>query len=82
MSRPCGDFDPVDRDKRRQIVLDTYNAAIAGGDKNVWFADGKEMFDAEERHACSVDLIHPTDYGFMCMAKYVLPIMQEVLEKA
>lgn len=80
MSRPCGDFDPDDRDKRRQIVLDTYNSAIASGDSNVWFADGKEMFDINERHACSADLIHPTDFGFMCMARYILPILQKALE--
>ncbi len=35
--------------------------------------NGKEMFGKEERHACTIDLIHRTDLGFMRMAKYILP---------
>jgi len=79
MTRPCGDDDPEDRELRRQVVLDTYHAALAAGDKNVYFVDGKELLGDEDRHAYSIDLIHPTDLGFMRMAKGVLPILRQAL---
>ena len=79
MTRPCGDSDVEDMEKRRRIVLDTYGGALAAGDKNVYFVDGKEMLGTDERHACTIDLIHPTDLGFMRMAKYVLPTLKKAL---
>lgn len=80
MTRPCGDADIEDMEERRRVVLDTYESAVAAGDKNVYFVDGKEMLGKEERHACTIDLIHPTDLGFMRMAKYVLPTLKKALE--
>ena len=80
MTRPCGDLDAEDMERRRRIVLDTYENAVASGDKNVYFVDGKEMFGKEERHACTMDLIHPTDLGFMRMAEYILPTLKKALE--
>lgn len=79
MTRPCGDSDLEDMEKRRRIVLDTYESALAAGDKNVHFVDGKEMLGTDERHACTIDLIHPTDLGFMRMAKYILPVLKKAL---
>lgn len=80
MTRPCGDADIEDMEERRRVVLDTYEGAVAAGDKNVYFVDGKEMLGKEERHACTIDLTHPTDLGFMRMAKYVLPTLKKALE--
>lgn len=82
MTRPCGDMDVEDMEERRRIVLDTYEGALADGDKNVYFVDGKEMLGNDERHACTIDLIHPTDLGFMRMAKKVLPILKKALGEA
>lgn len=83
MTRPCGDLDIEDMEKRRRIVLNTYESALSAGDKNVYFVDGKEMLGTVERHACTIDLIHPTDLGFMRMAKYILPTLKKALvEKA
>ena len=79
MTRPCGDLDIDDMEKRRRIVLDTYESAVASGDKNVYFVDGKEMLGTDERHACTIDLIHPNDLGFMRMAKYILPTLKKAL---
>ena len=80
MTRPCGDLDAEDMERRRRIVLDTYENAVASGDQNVYFVDGKEMLGEDERHACTIDLIHPTDLGFMRMAKYILPTLKKALE--
>ncbi len=81
LTRPYGDTDPTDTARRREVVYDTYMRAVADGDKNVYFIDGQTMFGEEDRHACTVDLIHPNDLGFMRMAKSIMPVLAEALEK-
>ncbi len=77
MTRPCGDAKDVA--ERRKIVYETYEGAKAAGDENVYFINGEEMFGTEERHACTIDLIHPNDLGCMRMAKYILPTLKKAL---
>ena len=59
----------------------TYNNAVASGDQNVWFVDGRAYF-GEIAELCSCDCIHPNDLGFYYMAKAVAPVIKEALEKA
>ncbi len=77
MTRPCGDAKDVA--ERRKIVYETYEGAKATGDENVYFINGEEMFGTEDRHACTIDLIHPNDLGCMRMAKYILPTLKKAL---
>lgn len=60
--------------KRRDIILKTYENALNRGDKQVWFIDGRTVFDEAGRlgitaDSCAVDGCHPNDLGFACMAK-------------
>lgn len=68
-------------DLRREIIRKTYTDAVADGDKNVRFVDGRTLFGTEDRHACVSDTIHPNDLGFYRMAKGLLPAVEDVLSK-
>ncbi len=77
VSRP--DFWGTEDDiQRRQIIIDTYEEALANGDKKVLFVDGAHLFDGEYADSCTVDGIHPNDLGFQRMALKI----GEAVEKA
>lgn len=65
---------------RRDIIIKTYENALAKGDKNVWFIDGSTLMPPEIRNEGTVDDCHPTDLGFYFMAKGIMPILKEILE--
>ena len=50
------------------------------GDKNIYFADGSEFFDAGDYSENTVDGAHPTDRGFFQMAKALEPILWQILQ--
>lgn len=64
---------------RRDIVKKTYENAVANGDRNVYFIDGTTLLE-ECKNNGTVDGIHPTDYGFHCMSKKILPTIKEILK--
>jgi lysophospholipase L1-like esterase len=65
---------------RRDIIIKTYENALAKGDKNVWFIDGSTLMPPEIRNEGTVDDCHPTDLGFYFMAKGIMPVLKEILE--
>ena len=65
---------------RRNVILKTYNNALARGDKNVYFVDGIKFFGDEDREECTVDNVHPNDLGFYRMYKGVLPTLKKALK--
>lgn len=67
-------------DRRAKIIRTTYENAVAKGDKNVWFVDGRKFF-GDLGEYCSVDNIHPNDLGMHLMAKAIMPAVKEALEK-
>ena len=81
LTRPYGDTDPVDTEERRKVVYETYQSALDSGDENVYFIDGQTLFGNTDRDACTVDLIHPNDLGFMRMAMGIFPVLKNVLER-
>lgn len=64
---------------RREIIRETYQHALAAGDKNVYFVDGAEIFAGADWDACTVDGSHPNDLGFFryadCLEKYLRPLL-------
>ncbi len=56
---------------RRNIILSTYVRALAEGDRNVYFVDGKKVYAHFNADGCSVDNVHPNDLGFYRMAEAV-----------
>lgn len=81
ITKPYGDTDPVDTEERRKVVYETYRSALDSGDENVYFIDGQTLFGDTDRDACTVDLIHPNDLGFMRMAEGIFPVLKNVLER-
>ncbi len=65
---------------QRQVIIDTYETALAMGDKNVYFLDGEIIFGEEHRGECTVDGCHPNDLGFYRFYKTLKPLLEKVLE--
>lgn len=78
-SMPDGDRKPAWRAQRRQVVQETYERALAEGDRKVWFVDGATLFGQEDRDACTMDGTHPNDLGFYTMARNLLPWVKQAL---
>ena len=66
-----------DEKARREVVLKTYQYALARGDENVYFIDGKAL-TALCKDEGTVDNTHPTDYGFVSMAKGIEKVMKNL----
>ncbi len=64
---------------RREVIEDTFRAARAAGDKNVWYIDGDGLCRGADEDSCTADGSHPTDLGFMKMADSIGRIMRRVL---
>jgi lysophospholipase L1-like esterase len=79
LSRPKYYLTP-EEEQRREVVQATYQNAIANGDKNVYFLDGKALMSLAGNDG-SVDTCHPNDWGFASMAKAVEEVLQGALKK-
>ena len=67
--------------ERREVIRQTYQNAIARGDKNVYFIDGESFWaNEEDKGTCTVDGCHPNDHGFALMAKGIKPILEKALK--
>ena len=70
---------PTDDDlRRRDIVRQSYEKALAEGDTKVSFIDGIEMMQGEGAEGL-VDACHPTDLGFAVMARRIGDELRRVL---
>ena len=78
----CKNFYTKDCEVRRQIILDTYNYAVANGDDNVAFIDGRTVFCGRYENVYSVDGAHPTDAGFLRMADVIGREVEIMLRKS
>lgn len=79
ISRP--DFKGTNDDiARRAVIKATYDKALSEGDRNVYYIDGESLFDGDMRDACTVDMCHPNDLGFMRMAKTIYPVLVDALK--
>lgn len=63
----------------REVVLKTYQNAVAAGDKNVWFIDGTAYVSEFGGDDCILDGIHPNDYGYMIMANQIQKILEKII---
>ncbi|MGM9664675.1 MAG: SGNH/GDSL hydrolase family protein [Eubacteriales bacterium] len=78
-SRPNYVKDIGESEIRRGIIAETYQRALAEGDKNVFFIDGKEEFSQIYEDGCTVDGCHPTDHGFRIMADAFGKVIEKIL---
>lgn len=66
--------------KRRDVIETTYNNAVASGDKNVYFIDGKTLMKLAQNDG-TVDNCHPNDLGFYSMAQAVGDMIEKIIGK-
>ncbi len=79
ISRPQYDAR-ADREARFNVIKSTYDNARAAGDKNVYIINGSTLFEGLDADF-TVDAIHPTDAGFLCMAKAIGGVLEEIFSK-
>lgn len=65
--------------ERLAVVRATYDNAVAAGDENVYFIDGRELVGEEFAELSTVDGCHPNDLGFYAMAKRLRVTLEAVL---
>ena len=61
------------------IIYKTYLNAVDNGDKNVYFIDGKTIYEDVGYDLCTVDGCHPNDLGFWCMANSIENVIRNIL---
>lgn len=74
----CKPSDTPKLQRRFEIIRQTYQNAIASGDKNVYMIPGTDLLgDCTE--IATVDNCHPNDLGFYLMAKKLAPLIRQLL---
>lgn len=79
ISKPDFFTNSIANDKRRSVIIESYNKAIASGDKNVYFIDGETLFEGDFYESCTSDGCHPNDLGFYRMANKIGAVIAQVL---
>ena len=70
----------TDEEKQRlEVVKQTFETAIAEGDKNVYFIPGNELIEERFSEIVLVDNCHPNDAGFASMAYAIIPVLKKML---
>ena len=67
-----------EEEERVAIIRTTYENALANGDKNVYFIEGKTLMQYAKNEG-TVDGCHPTDFGFYSMAKTIASLLETIL---
>ena len=79
ISKPDFFRDPSNGEKRRAVILESYNRACSSGDQNVYFIDGESLFEGDYYESCTSDGCHPNDLGFYRMANKIGAVLAQVL---
>lgn len=80
ISKPDFYSNPAINDKRRSVIIRSYDKAIASGDENVYFIDGETLFEGDFYESCTSDGCHPNDLGFYRMANKIGDVIARVLD--
>ncbi len=65
-------------DKRLKVVRKTYEDALAAGDQNVYFIEGKQLMKYAKNDG-TVDNCHPNDLGAWSMAKVLTKLLKTIV---
>lgn len=67
------------RERRHEIIYQTYKNATDSGDKNVYFWDAEKEFAPYSEYG-TVEGCHPNDYGFVGIATALEPLIKKALK--
>ena len=71
ISRPNFIDNPRNFADRRDVILETLRYAREQGDRNVWFVDGSSIYRGKYQDCCTVDGVHPNDFGHVLFAEKI-----------
>lgn len=80
LSKPDFDNDPNGAPRRRDIIYNSYLKARERGDRNVYFIDGKRIFQGADRAECTIDGCHPNDIGMYRFADTLIGEFTRILK--
>ena len=80
LSRTSAEWLGAERDKRRRVIMNTYENALRAGDKNVYFIDGSKIYGELESMA-TVEGCHPNDLGQTLIGEALAKLLGEILSK-
>jgi len=69
------------REERQAFQRGLVEELRAGGDDQIHFCDGATLLGDEDFEECTVDGSHPTDLGFLRMARNLEPVIRQVLDR-
>jgi lysophospholipase L1-like esterase len=82
VSRPIFESECTDEQiERQEIIRASYDRAVDSGDKNVYFRDGFDALGELDAADATADGTHPTDLGFMNMARQLYPLLKKLLSE-
>ena len=82
VTSPFGIYDLDGRRKaRKQVIIDTYNYAVANGDKNVFLIDEENYADDYGYDYALSDMVHPNDLGHFLIAKSMFKTFENIENK-
>lgn len=76
MSRPKFELN-VEETERLEIIKTTFKNAVGAGDKNIYLLDNKDL-TAICKNDGTIDGCHPTDFGFVSMAKALGDVIEKI----
>lgn len=79
ISKPDFFKNPERNFKRRAVIENSYERALAAGDRNVYYIDGETLFEGEFYESCTSDGCHPNDLGFYRMADKIGTLIASIL---
>ena len=79
ISRPDNTPLPKADDARKRAIINSYEKALAAGDKNVYFIDGSTLLEGEFAESCTSDGSHPNDLGFLRMADKIGAVIARIM---
>lgn len=74
--------DVKTNERRRRIILDSYERGLDAGDQNLYFVDGSEIYPSDCRDEATSDGCHPNDAGYLFMAKAIGKAVEKALGPA
>ena len=66
--------------ERVNVMMQTYQNAVAAGDKNVYYIKGNDLLEDSVAEISLIENCHPNDCGFASMARVMGNKLKEVLD--
>ena len=77
--KPGVDYEPDGY--RAEAIRNTYERAVGEGDEKIAYLPAEALLGTRERDFAMVDHSHPNDFGAMCIADALYPLIKSLLEK-